>query len=258
MTAFADGMLSMAGAAQYFNNRLVVDQTELQGAWDFTFKFTPKVPAGLTTTGENIALFDALEKQLGLRLEAATVPMPVIAVDSVNRKPTANSPDVAQSFPPLPTEFDLAEIKPSVVSPGTGGGAARPEIKNGRGYLPGITLKNLISVAWDINGDGMIANAPKWIDSERFDVIAKAPAGAAAGSMAPLRPRLPAHIEALRPMLRALLVDRFQMKVHMEDRPLAGYTLMDTKPKLKTDEPNSRTNWPEFHRNDSYVKYAHL
>src|SRR5258708_4900871 len=181
MTAFADGMISMAGAGQYFNNRLVVDQTELKGAWDFTFKFTPKVPAGLTTTGENIPLFDAFEKQLGLRLEAATVPMPVIAVDSVSRKPTENPPDVTRSFPPLPTEFDVAEIKPAVAATGPGGGGPRPEIKNGRIYLPNISLKNLVTLAWDINGDDMMANAPKWMESERFDVIAKAPAGVAIG-----------------------------------------------------------------------------
>ena len=256
MSAFADGMLSMAGAGQYFNNRLVVDQTGLQGAWDFTFKFTPKVPAGLATTGENIPLFDALEKQLGLRLEAATVPMPVIAVDSVNRKPTANSPDVAQSFPPLPTEFDVAEIKPAVSSPGAGGGAARPEIKNGRVYLPGITMKNLISVAWDINSDDMMANAPKWIDSERFDVIAKAPAGVAIGDLTPSRTAVPVNIEALRPMLRALLVDRFQMKVHMEDRPVPAYTLVAAKPKLKPSDPNSRTKWQEGTVTDSKDKNA--
>src|SRR4029077_19539572 len=157
--AFADGMLSMAGAGQYFSNRLVVDQTEFEGAWDFTFRFTPKVPAGLTTTGENIPLFDAFEKQLGLRVEAATIPMPVIAVDSANRKPTENPPDVTQNFPPLPTEFEVAEIKPSVAATGPGG--ARPEIKNGRIYLPNITLKNLITLAWDVNGDDMMANAPK-------------------------------------------------------------------------------------------------
>jgi len=37
----------MAGAGQYFNNKLVVDQTELKGSWDFNFRFTPKVPAVL-------------------------------------------------------------------------------------------------------------------------------------------------------------------------------------------------------------------
>jgi uncharacterized protein (TIGR03435 family) len=255
MAAFADGMLSMPGAGQYFQNRLVVDQTELSGAWDFTIRFTPKVPAGLATTGENIPLFDAMEKQLGLRLEAATIPMPVIAVDSVNRKPAENPPDVVASFPPLPTEFEVAEIKPAVNPPG-GPGTARPEIKNGRIYLPGITLKNLINLAWEIAGDDMMANAPKWIDSERFDVIAKAPAGVAIGDLTPSRNTIPVNIDALRPMLRALLIDRFQMKVHTEDRPVAAYTLVAAKPKLKQADPNSRTRWKEGAATDSKDKNA--
>ena len=37
MAAFAGGMLSMAGAGQYFNNKLVVDQTELKGVLGFQF-----------------------------------------------------------------------------------------------------------------------------------------------------------------------------------------------------------------------------
>ena len=254
MATFADGMLSMPGAGQYFNNRLVVDQTELPGAFDFTVRFTPKIPAGLATTGENIPLFDALEKQLGLRLEAATVPMPVIAVDSVNHKPVENPPDVAQSFPPLPTEFDVAEIKPAVSQQGQGG--ARPEIKNGRIYLPGITLKNLITVAWDINGDDMMVGAPKWLDSERFDVIAKAPAGVAIGDLTPSRTAVPVNIDALRPMLRTLLIERFQMKVHTEDRPVAAYTLVAAKPKLKQADPTSRTKWQEGAVTDTKEKNA--
>ena len=55
-------------AGQYLNNRLVVDQTELKGSYDFTLRYTPKIPAGIATTGEQIPLFDALEKQLGLKL----------------------------------------------------------------------------------------------------------------------------------------------------------------------------------------------
>jgi len=247
MAAFADGMLSMAGAGQYFNNRLVVDQTELQGSWDFTFKFTPKVPAGLTTVGENIPLFDALEKQLGLKLEPATVPMPVIVIDSVNQKPTDNAPEVAKSFPPLPTEFDAAEIKPAVAQNGGGRGGvlARPEIKNGRIYVPNITLKNLITLAWDIKGDDMLSGAPKWLDSDRFDLIAKAPAGVAIGDLTPSRSAVPVNIEALRPMIKALIVERFKLQVHMESKPIAAYTLVAAKPKLKKADPATRTKWQE-------------
>lgn len=258
MAAFAEGMLSMAGAGQYFNNKLVVDQTGLSGTWDFSFKFTPKVPAGIRTTGENIPLFDALENQLGLKLEPSTVPMPIIVVDSVSQKPTENSPEVAKSFPPLPTEFEVAEIKPAV-STGNGergGGGGRPEIKNGRIYLPGITLKNLIFVAWDLNNDDMLVGAPKWIEEERFDVIAKAPAGVAIGDLTPQRSAIPVNIDALRPMLRTLIVERFKLATHTEDRPINAYTLVAVKPKLTKADPASRTKWEEGAAPDSKNKNA--
>lgn len=246
MAAFAGGMLSIPGAAQYFNNKLVVDQTELKGAWDFSIRFTPKIPAGIQTTGENIPIFDALEKQLGLKLEMSTVPMPMIVVDSVNQKPTENSPDVMKSFPPLPTEFEVASLKPSAPDANAGrDGGPRPDIKNGRLYLPGITLKNLISVAWDINGDDMLAGAPKWLDEDRYDILAKAPEGVAIGDLTPTRNIVPVNIDALRPMIRSLVTERFKMVAHMENRPVNAYTLVAAKPKLKKADPASRTKWQE-------------
>ncbi len=248
MAAFAGGMLSMAGAAQYFNNRLVVDQTELKGSWDFSFRFTPKVPAGIATTGENIPIFDAIEKQLGLKLELSTVPMPVIVVDSVNQKPAENSPDALKSFPPLPTEFEVASLKPSApetTTGGRGGGGPRPDLKNGRLFLPGITLKNLISIAWDINSDELLAGAPKWLDEDRFDIVAKAPAGVAFGDLTPQRAGVPVNIDALRPMIRSLVVERFKLEAHMESRPVNAYSLLAVKPKLKKADPTSRTKWQE-------------
>jgi len=54
-----------------------------------------------------------------------------------------------------------------------------PEIKNGRVIVPGITLQDLIGAAWDLNGPNEIVNAPKWLNTDRFDLIAKAPAGVA-------------------------------------------------------------------------------
>jgi len=238
-------MLSMAGAGQYFNNKLVVDQSELKGAWDFSFRFTPKVPSGIATTGENIPLFDALEKQLGLKLDLTTVPMPVIVVDSVNQKPTPNSPDSMKSFPPLPTEFEVASLKPTAPDATGGRGGSRPDIKNGRLYLPGITLKNLVIVGWDINSEEMLSGAPKWMDEDRYDILAKAPAGVAIGDLTPQRGGVPVNIDALRPMIRALITERFKLESHVENRPLTAYTLVAAKPKLKKADPTSRTKWQE-------------
>jgi uncharacterized protein (TIGR03435 family) len=42
-------------------------------------------------------------------------------------------------------------------------------------------------------------------------------------------------------MLKTLLADRFEMKSHMEDRPVDGYTLVAAGPHLKKADPENRT-----------------
>jgi uncharacterized protein (TIGR03435 family) len=247
MTAFAGSLLNAPAAGQYLNNQLVVDQTDLKGSYDFTLRYTPKIPAGMSTIGEQIPLFDAVEKQLGLKLDLTTTPMPVIVVDSVNQKPAENSPETAKSFPPQPTEFEVASLKPSAPnSP-----PRQPDIKNGRLYLPGISLQNLILVAWEINGPDFLVGAPKWLNDDKYDILAKAPEGVAIGDLTPSRNAVPVNIDALRPMLRALIVERFQLAAHMEDRPMNAYTLLANKPRLKKADPTSRTRWHEGAAPDS-------
>ncbi|HLH17641.1 MAG TPA: TIGR03435 family protein [Bryobacteraceae bacterium] len=246
MEAFAAALGAVPGGGQYLNNKMVVDRTGIQGSWDFSFRYTPKVPAGIQTMDESMPLPDAVEKQLGLKLELSTAPAPVIVVDRVNRKPTANSPEAMKSFPPLPTEFEVASLKPSPPDSGGGrGGPSMPNIRNGRLYLPRITVKNLIAIAWDINGDEFLVNAPKWLDDDRYDLLAKAPEGVAIGDLTPQRGGISVNIEALRPMLRSLVTERFQLKVHMEGRPMNAYNLVAVKPKLKRADPASRTRWKE-------------
>ena len=46
-------------------------------------------------------------------------------------------------------------------------------------------------------------------------------------------------------MVRALLMDRFKLAVHMEDRPINAYTLLSEKPKLTKADPSSRTKCEE-------------
>lgn len=43
-------------------------------------------------------------------------------------------------------------------------------------------------------------------------------------------------------MLRALLIDRFQMKVHYEDRPVTAHSLVAVKPKMKKADPSRRSS----------------
>jgi len=46
-------------------------------------------------------------------------------------------------------------------------------------------------------------------------------------------------------MIRALLIDRFQIKTHTEDRPLSAYTLIAVNPSLRKADPLSRTRCTE-------------
>ena len=69
-------------------DRPVVDETGLQGRFDFTLRWRPEgAPADDPNAAE--PLFTAIPEQLGLRLEAAKAPAEVLVVDHIDR-PTAD------------------------------------------------------------------------------------------------------------------------------------------------------------------------
>lgn len=65
----------------------VVDQTSLDGAWDFSVEWTPL--AQIESNG-GLTLFAALQAQLGLQLGKKKLPVPVLVVDSIERMPAGN------------------------------------------------------------------------------------------------------------------------------------------------------------------------
>ena len=74
-----------------------------------------------------------------------------------------------------------------------------------------VPLRLLITQAYRLSGYQMVG-APSWIDSERFDIVAKAPEGS--------RP------DQTMLMLRGLLAERFKLKVHSETRETQVYALV--------------------------------
>jgi uncharacterized protein (TIGR03435 family) len=234
MEAFAGALRRMAGD---YLPEPVVDSTGLGGSWDFDIRWNPRsriVQAG----ADRITIFEAIDKQLGLKLELQQVPAPVIVVDHVDQKPTPNPSGVAKILPPRSLEFEVATIKLS--PPDERFGFRR--YPGGRIELHAFPMKMLISTAWDVDWDHMderIAGAPKWVDSKRFDIVAKA-SGASDG------PQGTGFIdEDFQLMLRALLMDRFGISIHLEDRPVATYTLTAVRPKLRTADPSNRSNCRE-------------
>ncbi len=227
---------TLGQAASYLTGP-VLNSTGLKGAWDFDLKWTSK--RLLRAPGaDGVTIFDAVDKQLGLKLEPGKVAMPVLAVDSVNERPTANSPDVTTALPAAPpTEFEVASVRPS--KPGADAEEdAGQFFPGGRYEAHGVPLFFMLTQAWDYRVPGDITGLPKWLtrDSPRFDIVAKAPAAAISVGEG--------HgVYDLQSMMRALMVDRFKMKTHYEDRPMDAYTLVADKPKLKrADLSNSPAN----------------
>jgi uncharacterized protein (TIGR03435 family) len=76
------------------------------------------------------------------------------------------------------------------------------------------TMVNLIAIAWGID-EAKVTGGPNWLEMERFDVRAKTPPDT--------------NQETMRPMLQALLADRFGLAVHNDSRQLSGWTLTAAK-----------------------------
>jgi uncharacterized protein (TIGR03435 family) len=230
MAKLADTLQGYGGGS-YFADP-VVDQTGLTGSYDFELKWTAR--NRLAQAGpDGISLFDAVDKQLGLKLEATKAPHAILIVDSVNQKPTPNDPGVETKIPPPPpAEFEVATIKPT--SPDARGQNGR--IQNGRLDIQNFTLKQLIQVAWDLgNNDDMVVGVPKSAESNHWDVTAKVLTSGSVQAQ-------DVDLDTLRLMLRALLAERFGLKAHMEDRPVSAYTMTATKQvKLQKADPQNRT-----------------
>jgi len=99
MAALAD---AMPRVVRGFIQLPVVDQTGIQGSYEFKLDFTPANrldgvgrggdggKSGTAPLGSGLSIFDALQAQLGLKLESKKLPMPVIIIDHVERTPTEN------------------------------------------------------------------------------------------------------------------------------------------------------------------------
>jgi uncharacterized protein (TIGR03435 family) len=203
----------VTGWANNYLDHPVVDQTGLQGGYDFTLRWTGK--GALVNTPDGIAFFDAVEKQLGLKLVAGKHPLPAMVVDSVNQTPTPNAPGVIENLPVTATEFEVADLKPS-----------RPDEKENARILPtgridleAFPLKQMIMFAYDIHDEATLIG-PKWLESAKFDLHANA--GSAVS------------MDALHVMMKSLLADRFKLAVHTEQQPVQVYVLLAGKrPKIE-------------------------
>ena len=235
MEDFAKFLQAVQGGG--FLNKPVVNSVQGKTAYDFELKWTPMqllAKAG----ADGVTLFDALDKQLGLKLSLETAPRPALIVDSVNETPTPNPPGTEKLLPPpAPPQFEVSTIRPS--KPDT---RATGQIQGGLIDVKSISLKDLITLAWSINPvdtEGLVG-APAWLDKDKFDITAKvASVETAAGQPKP--PQI--DFDDLKILLRGLIEERFKMQSHMEKRPVTAYNLVAAGPKIKpAADPSSRSS----------------
>lgn len=117
--------------------------------------------------------------------------------------------------PTAPVSFEVASVKPS--DPNASVGIMGPMLSvrpQGAGGISvsNIPLRLLVRMAYGVQ-DFQIVGGPSWQMSSKFDISAKAPEGTK-------------DTQALLPMMKTLLADRFKLKTHTETRELPIYALM--------------------------------
>jgi uncharacterized protein (TIGR03435 family) len=140
--------------------------------------------------------------------------------------------------------FEVASIKPCRtymdLNARSGGGNSSPgrlnvECQTAKGLIQGayVAFANGRSVTPGYVRPVVIEGGPSWLDSDRFEINARAQGSAS-------------HIMMAGPMMQTLLEDRFNLKTHLETREVPAYALTVAKggPKLKPFREGSCTPFP--------------
>lgn len=119
-------------------------------------------------------------------------------------------------------QFEVASVKPNR------SGDAKVLIQTlpgGRFTAENVTLRMLIRNAYQLQ-DVQMAGGPSWLNTDRFDIVAKADGDGPGDPFAAERPGTPSRGQL---MLRALLAERFRLEVHNESREMPIYALVPAR-----------------------------
>jgi len=125
---------------------------------------------------------------------------------------------------PAPLSFEVADIQLNK--------SGKPDMRaqllpGGRVQIENVPMKRLIVEAWRLTDD-RVSGGPGWINTDRFDIVAKA---------------VPTSSEDdLRRMLQTMLAERFKLVIHHEEKVLPVYALVaGKKDKLQpAADPNGK------------------
>ena len=148
----------------------------------------------------------------GFRLGAAACRLhPVIVVAMALMQP-----GLPTAQPAATPSFDVASVKPNRSGDRESASFVQP---GGRYTATNVTLRMLVKSAYGLH-DTQLVGGPSWINTERFDVAAKAEG----------YPTAAGFRDQARLMLRPLLAERFKLVVKPERRDLPVYALVVARP----------------------------
>jgi uncharacterized protein (TIGR03435 family) len=235
------GGISMSDLADTLDSdRRILDKTGVKGNFVIHLEYErdEKVVDGVN-------MFAALEQQLGLKLVSIKGPHTIVAIDHVERPTpdeatgswaTSTGSIASRQAPTQGSTFDVASVKPCA-SPaaipggrsGGGGFSNSPGSINVNCQTPADLIRRayvqyadppLVNSPGSLDLDSLMAGLPDWAKTERYSIEAKASGTPALTTMAG-------------PMLRALLEDRFRLKIHQSTREVQGFAMVVAQGGLK-------------------------
>jgi len=225
--------------SRFIVGRPVRDQTGINGIFNVTLQWTregykPRED-GVSNNepqpdGNGPSLFAALQEQLGLKLEAQKGSIETIVIDhaekaSENGRPELTPASLKGAGQPA---FQVVSIKPSKDT---------PPFRIGTQFLPSgrlqafnVTARQLVEMAYDVPAfKGYVTGGQEWLDSQRFNIEAKAEDGV-------ITPAMPdeARNKLFRQMLQSFLAERMKLTLHSQMKEVPVYALLVDKngPKL--------------------------
>jgi uncharacterized protein (TIGR03435 family) len=135
-------------------------------------------------------------------------------------------------------QFDVATIKPF----GKSGIAGVLTYPGGRVVVGHMNLRMLLVFACGVQSY-QVVGGPGWVDADYFNLEAKPPDASPSARLNPANPKLPMSDEQ-RQMLLALLIERFQLKFHVESREGPVYLLERGTGDLKLNPPKDPDAFP--------------
>ena len=159
-------------------------------------------------------------------------------------------------FGQTPARFEIADVHVTPKALANAFMEANPP-RNGRFEFHSASMIDLIQLAYGFDDD-KILGGPSWLEMDRFEVIAQAPAGT--NVAAPPGSQQGTLSDAVRTMMQSLLADRFKLVVRPETKLLPGFALtVDKKVQMKQGDGTGDTGCkyvPPTEPTDTTMRFA--